>query len=296
MPNQNGYNIAIWNIFLKDNFGFGIIKQQWEMMPSMDAILVINQSLNEVSASFPRELNKFGIWTYYTGYRTIPNSKFFEEEEAINYPMIRPSNTIAFFPPSQMLEIDAQPTSNNFIKFNISANGDTLFSIITNGDVNSATDLFSPQFVSHYTLFSDSSSGERKLTDNYSSTFSTANPNWWTVSEILNDVVVREDSTIKTIPSVSGTFAFPNPFKYIGRISISLNAKSNESVSFNVYTSGMKLVYTADEVIKFLSNNTLGIYWDGLDNSDNKLASGVYIYVIKQGDEVVKGKVVIFNE
>ena len=27
-----------------------------------------------------------------------------------------------------------------------------------------------------------------------------------------------------------------------------------------------------------------------------KLASGVYIYVIKKGDDVVKGKVVIFNE
>ena len=45
-----------------------------------------------------------------------------------------------------------------------------------------------------------------------------------------------------------------------------------------------------------LKNNSLGIYWNGLDNSDNKLGSGVYIYVIQQGDEVVKGKVVIFNE
>ncbi len=33
-----------------------------------------------------------------------------------------------------------------------------------------------------------------------------------------------------------------------------------------------------------------------MGNNKSKLGSGVYIYVIKQGDEVVKGKVVIFNE
>jgi len=33
-----------------------------------------------------------------------------------------------------------------------------------------------------------------------------------------------------------------------------------------------------------------------LDNNNNKVGSGVYIFVIKQGDEVIKGKVVIFNE
>ena len=73
--------------------------------------------------------------------------------------------------------------------------------------------------------------------------------------------------------------------------------QSGTEVDFNVYSSGLELVYSANnKPVGPLKNNSLGIYWDGLDNNRSKLGSGVYIYVIKQGDEVVKGKVVIFNE
>ncbi|MCU0364764.1 MAG: hypothetical protein MUE93_03725 [Ignavibacteriaceae bacterium] len=92
-PKQNGYNLAIWNIFIRENFDFGILKRQWEMIPSITAILAINQSLNERGTSFPRELNRFGIWTYFTGFRKIPG-KYFEEGE--NYPLITPTFTIQF--------------------------------------------------------------------------------------------------------------------------------------------------------------------------------------------------------
>ncbi|MCU0406293.1 MAG: DUF6055 domain-containing protein [Ignavibacteriaceae bacterium] len=110
-PKQNGYNLAIWNIFIRENFDFGILKRQWEMIPSITAILAINQSLNERGTSFPRELNRFGIWTYFTGFRKIPG-KYFEEGE--NYPLITPTFTIQF--PSPPPDMKSAPTANNFVK------------------------------------------------------------------------------------------------------------------------------------------------------------------------------------
>jgi hypothetical protein len=297
MSNQNGYNLAIWNIYLQEIFGFDLLKQQWELIPGTSAILSINNSILSAGSSFPGELNKFGIWTYYTNSRTIPGSYF---EEAANYPLIRPTATLAFTPPQQTADMTSAPIANNFVKFNITSAGDTLYAIVTNGDAFAANQVFNYD----YSLFSDTTSGARMLTNNYSSTFITSNPSYWSVSEILNGLLVRSDSVLIPIVEVNESFVFPNPFSYSSsgdgsdsNINIVLNMQSGTEVDFNVYSSGLELVYsTNNKLVGPLINNSLGIYWDGLDYNNNKVGSGVYIYVIKQGDEVVKGKVVIFNE
>ena len=208
MPNQNGYNVAIWNMYLQENFGFGILKRQWELIPSTAAILAINQSLNEVSTSFPRELNKFGIWTYFTNFRWIPGKYF---EEAANYPLVTPTFTIQF--PSAPPDMTSAPTANNFVKFNISANSDTLVAIVTNADALAANENPNQQFNFQYTLFNDPNSGQRELTSEYSSTFSVSNTSYWAVSEVLNNQLIREDSSIVP-PASNVSFAYPNPFNY----------------------------------------------------------------------------------
>ncbi len=150
MPNQNGYNLAIWNIYIcKKIFGFDLLKQQWELIPSTNAILSINNTILNAGSSFPGELNKFGIWTYYTNIRTIPGSYF---EEAANYPLIRPTSTLTFTPPQQTADMTSSPTANNFVKFNIPNAGDTLYAIVTNGDAFAKANQV---FDFDYTLYSD---------------------------------------------------------------------------------------------------------------------------------------------
>jgi len=298
MPNQNGYNIAIWNMYLQENFGFGILKQQWELIPSIDAILAINNTIANRGSSFPREMNKFGIWTYYTNYRSIAGQYF---EEAANYPIITPLESISY-PQYSNVEVNSYSTANNFLKFNNSINGDTLFAIVTNGDAIQASENSNRQFLFDYTLYSDTLNGQRKLTNGYSSTFTANNLNHWSVSEILNNFLIRSDSVLYPIVEVNESLVFPNPFYYSmangsgANINIVLNFQSGTKIDFNVYTSGLSEVFTSTETVGPLPNNSLGIQWDGLDDNNNKLGSGVYIYVIKQGDEVIKGKVVIFDE
>ncbi len=90
---NNGYNLAIWNIFLKDNFGFDIIKSQWVLMPTKRALEAINQSIIENNSNFGYQFNTFGIWTYFTNTRSITGKYF---EEAANYPLIDPTSTANF--------------------------------------------------------------------------------------------------------------------------------------------------------------------------------------------------------
>jgi hypothetical protein len=295
-PNQNGYNLAIWNIFIKDNFNFELLKRQWELIPSISSILAINQSLNELSTSFPKELNEFGIWTFYTGFRRVPGKYF---EEAINYPLIKPTFTIQF--PSAPPQMQSSPTANNFVKFNISSNTDTLIALVTNADAYAANNNPNQFFSFQYTLYSDPSTGQRELTDEYSSTFYVSNPGFWSVSEILNNILIRKDTLI--IPSSSSLgYAYPNPFGYSKNYSTGsfiffpYDAYVGEEVDLNVYSIGMELVYTNQMTIQVLPGDQRGVNWNVTDIDDKKLASGVYVYVIKKGDEFVKGKVVIFNE
>ena len=296
MPGQNGYNIAIWNIFLKDNYGFGILKRQWELVPSINAILAINQSLNEIGTYFPRKLNKFGIWTYFTGFRRIPGKYF---EEAAYYPLISPTFIIQF--PSAPPQMQSTPTANNFVKFNISSNADTLVALVTNGDAYAANNNINQLFSFQYTLYSDPSTGQRELTDEYSSTFYSNNPGFWSVSEVLNNILIREDTLIISAGSNVG-YAFPNPFSYSKNyvtgplIFFPYDAFIGEEVDFNIYSIGMELVYSNEMNLQILPGDQIGVNWNVIDNNDKKLASGVYIYVIKKGDEIVKGKFVIFNE
>jgi len=90
-----GYNTATWNIFLRDNFDYDIIKRQWELMPSLRAMIAINNSIFEYGSSFAREFNRYGIWMYFTNYRAVFGKYF---EEGVNYPLVETTDTINYSP------------------------------------------------------------------------------------------------------------------------------------------------------------------------------------------------------
>jgi hypothetical protein len=296
LPSTTGYNTATWNIFLQQHFNdYDIIKRQWELMPSTRAINAISISLFEYGSSFAREFNRYGIWMFYTNYRTVPGKYF---EEAIEYPLVQPTVAVQFTPPSQMLDMSSRAAAHSFINFVVSANNDSLTAIVSNGDVQSAVNALGSFFDFDYTLYSDSSSGNRYLTPNYSSDFVVENFNWWSVSEILNNLLVREDTTSYSPLAEGNSFAFPNPFVYeknFNRINIAFNGNNGDIVDFNVYSLSMDLIHSSSALVGPLVNNSLGITWNIHDENSGRLATGVYIYVIKNGDTVTKGRFVIFN-
>ena len=264
-------------------------------MPAMRAMNAINSALFEYNSSFTREFNKYGIWMYFTGFRSVPGNYF---EEAANYPLVKQMNIIQFNQSHSPVEIKGRAASQIFLTYAVTTNNDSLVAVISNGDVNSAINSPGTYFNTIYALYSDSSSGERFLTENYSSTFEADNINFWSVSEILNYLVVREDSVVNTYLDISDSFIFPNPFWYgkNDRIYISLNAKSGETVELNIYSVSMELMYKSLSEVTLLSrNNSMGISWNGLDSYGNKLASGVYIYIVKKGNDILKGKFAVFN-
>jgi len=284
---NDGYNLAIWNIYLKENFNFNIIKRQWELMPLHRALNAISTSIAEVGSSFKHELNRFGVWTHYTKHRAIPNKYF---EEGAFYPLIKPLVTISFTAPDEVIAINSKATANNFIHVSNQINNDTLFIIVTNGDVVSAGNNISQLFTCTLRIYDQNVDGSIKLNDKYFAKLETDKPFLWLLSGEYQGGSI--------------SFPFPQPFSYAinyqqGQVIIIPVIMINDgNIDFYVYSSAMNLIYSKENHQTTLSRITGGytINWNVLDNKNRKLASGIYIYVIKSGDDLQKGKLVILHD
>jgi hypothetical protein len=292
----DGYDLAIWNIFMKDKFGFGIIKRQWQLMPQMRALEAISQSLIEAGTSFGSKLSEFGVWTFFTNFRTIKGEYF---EEAEHYPVIKSTVTIQFN--SQAFNGLAAPASNNFITFVNST--DTITTILTNADFESGVNNMNAYFDYQYILSSSLVTGSTKLTDNYYAKLNVSQPALWTVAEILNYQLIRQNGNIYSENPSKDLYAYPNPFFYSKAYSNLCNCieiiidpgKENEAY-LNIYTSSMEAIYKSSSPLP-VENNSFGrkiLRWYIRDIPE-KLSTGVYIYAVKLGNQISLGKLVIFN-
>ncbi len=292
---NNGYNIAIWNLYLKERFGYDIIKQQWELFPGMRALDAINNTIFERGSSFQKEFNIFGLWTYFTHERYSKGAEQgFAFEEGMNYPLVRSLIEQSFTPHEDIFTLSLYSSSNTFLRI---LNGlDTLVIVITNSDINQAKNDPNVRTNFTYGLYDHSIEGSDIITNLYFKNTESSDPFSWTTTEILNDSVIINPVLVNENPAA----VFPLPFTY-GKngdyIRFPVNNPKNMNVDFNVYTIGMELVYAGSMLLNPF--NEIGGYvvsWNPLDSKNRKLASGVYLYVIKSGDDIQKGKFVVFNE
>mgnify|MGYP006314159219 FL=1 len=296
MSLNDGYNLAIWNIYLQNNFGFDILKRQWELIPGNDALKAIAISIDENGSTFGNELNKFGIWTYFTNSRNIYPGEYFEE--ASSYPIITPTATMSFTPPSDIYNMTIAPVANYFLRINLPSSDGVFYSIITNSDYQKSANQTLP-FT--FSIYQDTVNGQKIINDFYSASFDKDGVPFWNNAGILNNIVVYGDSSY-SIPNIEGeTFAYPMPIKKSAAttLNIAFQSDSNigEEIDLNIYSAGVELYYSGKKIIQssYLKNSNK--YCEiSLSKNDFDYPSGVYIYVIKSGEDIFKGKLVIFND
>lgn len=297
-PSNDGYNLAVWNIYLEKNFSFDILKNQWQLIPSTPAIKAIALSIDNEGSTLGNELNKFGIWCYFTKTRTISGRYF---EEATNYPLITPTAVVNFNSSSQTYNMSLNPTANYYLKVNLPLLDGEFNTIITNSDWQKAIDNFSQLLDFSFTIYGDTASGEKIISEKYSVSFNRDNQSFWNNSGILNNIVVYGDSNY-AIPDLEGhTYAYPLPFKTSssGNVTIAFQTNSNlgEEVDLNIFSVGAELYYSGKKLIRSSYIKNSQKYCEIImDKYDANFASGVYIYVVKSGDHIFKGKLVIFND
>lgn len=301
LDDYRGYDLAIWNIFLNIKFGRDILKRQWELMPNMRAVQAISLSLEEQGTTFRKEFNQFGIWCYYTNYRAFPQ-KYFPEGQL--YPLIKPLSKLEY-PANNLVNMAVKPLSINYLQFNNTNNRDTIVAVITNSNIVEALDSVTHVDQIIYQLSSDSITNSVQISPGYFVSFRVDHPSLWSVSEIKNKIIAREDQNIFIPENLNLTeYCFPNPFKYgefynTGRsIYFVVPDKFDSYVNFNVYSTSMDQIFSGTvEVTNYISYTSFRVVrWEPRNKNGELLPSGVYIYVINSDDNDIKGKLVILNE
>ncbi len=299
MPQTDGYSIAIWNIFLQKNFGFEVLKRQWELIPGNAALKAIAISLDEAGTNFGNELNRFGIWSYFTNNRNIFPGEYFPE--AGSYPLLIPTAVMTFTPPVKTYNMSVRATANYFLQVNLPDQGGVFNTIITNSDYISAVNNSNQFYDFSFTIYNDTSSGIIPISNKYSALFDKAGQQYWNNAGILNNVVIYGDTSYSIPEIISETFAFPNPIKRSSRNELKIvfqeKTDANKEVNVNIYSAGLSLYYEGNKEMKNYGSQDGKEYSKIVLTADEiKFPTGVYFYVIKSGTKVHKGKMVIFND
>lgn len=281
-----GYDLAIWNIFLQNKYGYDIIKRGLENVVNHSALNAIALSISEYGGSFKEDLAEFGIWNYFTGSRA-KEGKYFKE--ARFYPKVKPLMNMNFRPTSETVTVNSNPSSNNYLLFVDFSRGlpDSLVAIITNCDYQSKSRTeFS------YTLYSFNASGSSQINDLFYSSILSNNRQIFLESVIFNNELAAEGRTER----LEIDYAYPQPFNYNKHSYVFIPAAADQSgkSSLNIYTIGMDLVFSGEKNI--FATDKIVVRWDGKTANGERLPTGVYVYVTKSGDTVKKGKLVIYNE
>jgi len=291
---NEGYNLAVWNIFLKDKFDYSVIKRQWELLRTYRALDAINRSLIERLSSFLEAYKEFALWTYYTNYRAVPRMFF---NEAANYPLVKPFITVNFSGASAPVQLTSYVTSLNYLKIIGSLNNpkDTIYFPLTNYELENGINNLSKQYSASLSISSVKQDGFFELSDKYYYLFSAEDPYLWENSSILNNIVVSDSQTVYAAVSSP----FPSPFRYgkSNLLNIPFDGRFNEEVSLKVFSISMDMVFDGNAIL--FRNPIKGeavIEWNGLNNKHEKLASGVYLYFIKSQDRTTLGKLAVVNE
>ncbi|QOJ30220.1 MAG: hypothetical protein HRU80_15610 [Ignavibacteriales bacterium] len=290
---NSGYNLAHWNIYLRDRHNdLTMFTDQWTLLKDFRALQAIEYSLTDRGSSFKESLHEFSVWCYFTNYRF--KAGYFEE--GISYPAMKPRVTANMNSSLLSMQFLLKPASLNYIQTVNTRGGlsDTLFIIYVNGDVRLGIDSMNSLTALSMLLSDYNATGSIKLTDYYYLRTETLQPLLWSFGAVLNNFLIPSGG----IGGYTMKDAYPSPFIYSRHQGVTIPLEQNRisgELDFAVYTASMDLVWS--ELVRTTFEGQNVVKWNPVRNSRNeKLPSGVYLYILRRDDFVQKGKFTVIHE
>lgn len=106
----------------------------------------------------------------------------------------------------------------------------------------------------------------------------------------FSEISANENSENVVVSTIS-TQNYPNPFNPTTRIDFSI--KSDSNVGVKIYNVKGELVKTIKAGFKQSGQHS--VMWNGVDNNNNDVASGVYFYKVTAGNESAMNKMILMK-
>ncbi|MBX3044929.1 MAG: hypothetical protein KIT33_09740 [Candidatus Kapabacteria bacterium] len=283
-----GYGHSIFNKYLIEKFGIGIMRLMWEKVSEGNEVYTaIDLSLKDYGSSMRDAWCEFLEWAYHTGNRSIEGKYFSNAEEL---PEVEPFSNIFFSPPSNSTSGVMAPLEFRMLRFYFPASGDitddTLDIMMANLDINSATRQLSVSKNYFWRVADNEITNSNKLD----------RINYWIDSEIDPNFICSNLIVKPGGRTVDISYAYPNPFRKNIDIYMLFPAPEKSELYSKlllvVYNSEMHQIY-ADNLQVTVNNQNKVLVWDKIPS---EIASGVYIFGIHDGDNVTIGKFVVIND
>lgn len=288
---HSGYDLAVWNLYLKAKFDASIFRKQWELMKQNRAVLAIGLSLEQFGSSLPDQLSGFTEWLFFTAYRNIQGKYF---PDAALLPQLKPMMTVVFTEPGRKFTVSVNPFSIGIVKYvrSSGAGNDTVYTLAVNAEYTKCID--SSLALRTYTdgLYSQQVSGAVQIAAGYYRVFSGGGGSWQLTAFINNSLAGGGNSTVQVAVD-----AYPSPF---------VTGKTGSTIIIpfkgpaGLFTADMQVLNTAgvkvfSGTMTIINAGERYLRFTPKDNNGTQLPSGIYIYHFISGSYKQTGKLVIIN-
>lgn len=272
------YARAIWGLMMERRYDRDIMRKKWEYIREMHPIDAIDRALRDHGSTFEQELAEFNLWKFYTGSRARPD-KFFID--GADYPMLTEKTpAIRHMGETMFKDVDVQTQTLHYHAV-ITAEQDTVYFLVCNVENRVSEDEGFYELM----VYSQRRPDTLPIGNELWYRLESDNPSVWKVFPLYMETPIADDRVS----------VYPNPFRTGQASSISFVVDAAEAVDVTIFSSDMRLVFD-DTVTPERAFDRSVVRWNGRDNRDRQVASGVYVYVLHYNNTVRKGKVTLIRE
>ena len=315
------YAAAVWPKFLSERFDEQLIHDIWMQCgqkPFLNSIEAFHDQIAARGSSFPMELGRFRLWCYFSGSRWRP----FSFSEGAHYPTIPDSTFLTVhtsYPVSDSISPlrrpeylgtaylqFVRPAIDSAMDFKLQVLSDKLdlwavdgagMSGVAEPNLLGIRDITQPLVVPSWQNYENVMVMVMPYSENYSDFKSIPGQKFlYVVSDTLKPVVDN-----KVLP------VYPNPFTVGDEpLYISVQREKREETEIFFYTAngeyirGGRQERSGDQTPYYLAKDEGSVgatfTWDGRNAANQKVASGVYLCLVRLGGRKSIQKVAVFRQ